>query len=253
LPDVFYYFIPARIPIMRIFFVPLLLISLFSYSQSKPASISNSVNNSIPDSAIRERLIVLAMSNPAITEANAMVNSAQYELKRAKTSWLNTVSVSGNINELVVNNTTINGMPASTLFPKYNVGVNLPLGMFSKQEKNISKEKVKVFEAQKEGKTRAIRKEVLIRYENYKEKKELFELQKQMTDGQYSNYQQKQKEYASREISKLEEVNKEFELWVEQRSKQRTKEKELKVAELELEELIGMSITDAIRSVITNN
>lgn len=232
---------------MRIYIILIfLLISFVSNSQGTILVMDDSRKAFHKDSLIKERLVALAMENPAFKEADALIKAAEYELKRAKASWLNSVVISGNLNEFVINNSTINGLPASTLFPKYNFGVNIPFGLFGNQEKNISKERVKLYEAQKESKIRTIRKEVLIRYENYKEKKVLFDLQKQITDGQYSTYQQRQKEFATRETNKVEDVNKEYELWIEQRSKQRTKERELAVAELELEEIIGMKIQEGI-------
>jgi outer membrane protein TolC len=229
-----------------------LLISINALSQINKSVPIKEQDKLVDDSVVQNRLVALAMQNPVFAEADALINSAQFELKRAKSAWMNTVVVSGNINEFVINNTTINGLPASTLYPKYNFGINVPLGLFSRQEKNISREKVKQYEAQKDSRVRAIRKEVLIRYENYKEKKMLFELQKQLTEGQYSTYQQRQKDYANRELNDLKEVNKEYILWVEQRSQQRTREKDLLVAELELEEIIGMKLSDALNSASLN-
>lgn len=203
----------------------------------------------LPDSLIKERLVQLVMDNPALHASDAMVGTAEYELKRAKTSWLNTINVSGNLNELVINNATINGLPASTLFPKYNFGLTIPLGLFGRQEKNIAREKIRLYEAQYEENRRALVKRVLIRYEEFKEKRELFELQRQMTDGQLATYQNKQRDFASGKSTDPGEINKEYQLYVEQKSKQRTREMEYNVARLELEELIGMRLEDALLSL----
>ena len=93
---------------------------------------------------------------------------------------------------------------------------------------------------------------MLIRYEDYKERKELLELQKQITDGQYSTYQQKQKDFANGEVNDIKDVNKEYELWILQRSTQRTRERDLQVAQLELEEIIGVPLEEALNSVANN-
>ena len=163
---------------MKLAFVFLLsLVGLNSIGQNKIKLTSESLNDPRIDSIIKQKLVELAMKNPAFTEADALVNSAGYELKRAKTSWLNTITVGGNVNEFVVNNTTINGVAASTLYPKYNVGLNIPLGLFGRQEKNLSVEKIKLYQAQKEAKTE-MKKEVLIRYENYKEKRDLLDFRR---------------------------------------------------------------------------
>ena len=237
---------------MRIYFV-FILLSIGFASESQVRSISrDSLNNPRVDSLIKQKLIELAMKNPALNESNALIGGAQYELKQSKTLWLNTVTLSGNVNEFVINQTVINGQSVASYFPKYNIGVNVPLGLFGRQDKNISKEKVKVFEAQKETRTREIKKIVLIRYEDYKEKKELLELQKQITDGQYSTYQQKQKDFANGEVNDIKDVNKEYELWILQRSTQRTRERDLQVAQLELEEIIGIPLEEALASVANN-
>ena len=237
---------------MKLFLLYLFIsINIVSFCQTTVPK-SEWFNNSYKDSLIRQTLVDLAMKNPSLDQADILINTAELELKRAKSSWLNSITVGGNINEFVVNNTTINGIPASTLFPKYNVGVNIPLGLFGRQETNISKEKIKLYESQKESLKRQLIKEVLVRYENYKEKLDVFELQKQITDGQYSTYQQIQKDFASGEIKDIGDVNKEYELWIEQRSKQRTKDKELRIAELELEEIIGIDLITVLSSLELN-
>lgn len=225
------------------------LLSAQVKTQSKQASVIDSLNNPHIDSLIKAKLIELAMQNPGVKEANAMINSAQYELKGTNTAWLNAIVLSGNVNEFVINNTQINGIAASTLYPKYNVGVNIPLGLFAKQEKNIAREKVKVYDFQKEQKQRALTKEVLQRYESFKEKKELLDLQKLITDDQYSNYQQYQKDYATGEVKDIKQVNKEYQLWLTERTKLRTSETDLKLAQLEVEEIIGTDLTEVIKGI----
>jgi outer membrane protein TolC len=213
---------------------------------------ADSLNIPVVDSLIKQKLIELALKNPVIDQSDAMIGSANYEVKDANTAWLNTIVVSGNINEFVVNNTTINGISAANLYPKYNLGINVPLGLFIRQNKNIAREKVKLYEAQKESQKRLITKEVLIAYETYKEKKELLELQKQITDGQQSTYRQKQTDYAAGEVKDIKDVNKEYELWIQERSNQRTAEKELMIAELELESIIGVKLSEVFNSIELN-
>ena len=230
-----------------------LTISISAFSQVRIASLrADSLNNPVIDSLVKQKLIELALKNPVMNQSDAMIGGAKYELKGEKTEWLNVIMLSGNINEFVINNQTIGGIQASNLYPKYNVGVNIPMGIFTKQEKNVAKEKVKLYEAQKESQKRLIVKEVLVAYEDYKEKKELLELQKQITEGQQSTYRQKQTDYASGEVTNIADVNKEYELWISQRSTQRTKEKELIIAELELEAIIGVKLSEVFNSIEFN-
>src|SRR4051812_49377050 len=148
---------------MRIYFVFILLcISIVSLSQGKLTISRDSLNNPRVDSLIKQKLVELAMKNPSVNESDALVNSAQYEVKQSKTAWMNSLVVAGNVNEFVINGTKINGQAASSYYPKYNIGLTVPFGLFGRQDKNISLEKVKVFEAQKETRKREIKKTVLI-------------------------------------------------------------------------------------------
>jgi hypothetical protein len=229
-----------------------LALGLKSVGQNRPLTDAEVQQNQRTDSLIKQRLIELALKNPAFDASAATLKSAQLELKESKTSTLNQIVISGNVNEFVINGTKINGLSAASYYPKYNIGVNIPLGMFNRQEKNIAREKVKVVEAQNKLNLREIKKTVLIRYEDYKERKELYELQKQITDGQYSNYVQKQKDFQSGEANDMKDLNKEYEMWIQQRASLRSKERDVEVAQLELEEIIGVPLEDAIASAVNN-
>ena len=230
----------------------IVFLSLPVWGQKKPSATPiDSLQLPHIDSAIRTRLIELALKNPALQEADAQIAVSKLQVKEAKSAWLNTIGVSGNINEFVINNSTINGVPAATLFPKYNFGIAIPLGIFSAQQKNIARRRIDVNQAQKELQERTLRKEVMIRYENYREKKELLSLQKQVTDLQFNTYNESQREFASGEVPSIRDVNREYEKWIDQRSKQRTRERDLQIAELEIEELIGVPLADVIRNVLS--
>ena len=114
-----------------------LTISISSFSQVRIAALkSDSLNHPLIDSLVKQKLIELALKNPVMNQSDAMLGGARYELKGEKTEWLNTLVVSGNINEFVINNTTINGLQASNLYPKYNVGVNIPIGFRARKNRH---------------------------------------------------------------------------------------------------------------------
>jgi outer membrane protein TolC len=226
------------------------LMACWSSSQVRPKLAVDSIKVRDMDSLIKDRLVALAMENPSLREADAMIGESQYQIKKAKSAWLNSLALSGNINEFVVNNSTINGIPASTLFPKYNLGVNIPFGIFATQDKNIARQRKKINEALKDQKIMSLRREVLTRYENYKEKKDLLDLQKIITDDQYATYQQKQREFANGEIRNVSDVNKEYAAWIQQRSQLRTREKDLADADLDVEEITGKKMAQVISDVV---
>lgn len=236
---------------MKAFLITYMLTCIlnFTYCQTKQKTKLDSLSIPNIDSIVQDRLIQLALENPSIKESGHLIKSAEYELKRAKYSWLSSFIITANINELNINNETINGVPASLFFPRYNFGMILPLNIFVKQEKKIANEKVNQTIARSESSKRMIIREVLVKYENYKEKKDLLDIQKQISDSQFSNYQQKQREYSNGEISEIKVVNIEYESWLEKRLQLRTKERDYVISEIELEEIIGMNVAEAIKSL----
>jgi outer membrane protein TolC len=111
-------------------------------AQKKPA-VSNpnyraprSRKDSLLNLDIREKLVQLAMQNPTIEIDDRNVAIAQYNLKRAKSNFLNNVVLSGNLNEYSIQ--TINSSQIyGNLFPRYNIGANLPLGLFVTRAKDV--------------------------------------------------------------------------------------------------------------------
>src|SRR5690348_9628791 len=86
---------------------------------------------------IREKLVQLALQNPDLEAVDHQVKEARYEVKLAKTSWLNNIRLAGNVNEFTIKSrtgavNTANGR-YYPFYPIYNVGVTLPLGSFFSQ------------------------------------------------------------------------------------------------------------------------
>jgi outer membrane protein TolC len=209
---------------------------------------SNNANaNDDNDSLIKAKLVDLAIHNPQIDVADAQIKIAQYNLTTAKNSWLGSIDVATNVNEFVIDGTKINGLAASSYYPKYNFGVSVPFDIFSKTkgEKNIATQNIVTAKAVKEDRIRLIKEEVLIRYENYKEKKELARLQKISSEGDNDSYIAAQKSYADGTIQ-LAEMNKSYQLYIDSQSKLVTCQRDLNVATIELEEMIGVPISQVL-------
>ncbi len=228
----------------------LTLIVLFTGMISVRAQVSKDtvvfLSEAMKDSVLRERLIALAMQNPSIQNRDARVNASEYQYRKSKSTWLEAISLQGNVNEFVVNNS-----PNASFFPKYNVGIALPLNLIGKStnEKKSAREMVKVAEAEKLEETRRVKKEVLIRYENYKEKKDIYEINKRLTIGRKTTYTSLQKEFAEGTIEKIEEVNKGNQDVLDQEITERASRRDYLVAILELEELIGVELSTVINSL----
>ena len=204
-----------------------------------PQSLRDSLN-------IREKLIQLAVLNSDVQIDDANLNISKYNLKKAKASWLDQVAVAGNVNEFV-----IKGSEAANYFPKYNLGVSIPLGIFQKHSNDvkIAQEIVTINEVTRNEKIKQIRTTVLTKYENYLEKKQILELQMEITEEEYTLWLKAQKDYKVN--GKMEELNTAYKNYNSELSKQRSAERDLRVAYIELEEIVGFRLDEILSAEIS--
>lgn len=209
---------------------------------SRPASERPAEN----DQDIKNRLVRLALQNPAFTADDAAIEIAVLNRKKANSSWLSSVTVGGNINEFVVNNT-----PAANFYPKYNLGVLIPLDIYprNKNERKVGDQNIIIAQAAKDQRTNEIKAETLIRYENFKEQRELVNLEKVSVDNNYSDYLSSQDSYADGTIT-VDALNKIYQGYVVEQFKLVTIKKQLNVAVIQLEEIIGASLSKAIPTYV---
>ena len=197
----------------------------------------------LTDEMIRERLVKFAMTNnEEITAADANIRIAEISRKKANTSMLSSVSLGANANEFVINNS-----PAANFFPKYNIGVSIPLDLLAKNkaEKQTANQMITINTAQKEQIEKNIRTKVLILYETYKEKKQIVELQKMAMEDDIAAYEKAQQDYAENIIT-LEDVSKIYKSSVNEKSILATKQKEFNISVIELESAIGVPLSKAL-------
>jgi outer membrane protein TolC len=195
------------------------------------------------DSLIKIRLVSLAMSNPAMNIADANVRIAEAELDQAKTSWLGSINAGANVNEFV-----IQGSAAASFFPKYNIGVAVPFNILTKlkRDKKVARENIYISKELKKNREHDIKTEVLLAYENYKEKNELVFIQKSSIEYDFSNYEAAKRSYSDGDIS-IDDMNKSYQLYLVERSKLISKEKELNHAIIILEQIVGVPIAEALK------
>ena len=219
-----------------------------------PNTIQTGSNDKDTDSLIKAKLIGLASNNPNILMADASVKIAQSNFVTAKNSWLGALNVSSNVNEFVIDGTRINGLSASTYYPKYNIGLSVPLDIFSKTKgaKAVATQDVIIAKAMKDERFRIIKEEVLTRYENYKQQKELTRLQKIMTEEDNDFYVSAQKSYADGTIQ-LNEMNKSYQTYIISQTKLVGAQHDLNVAIIQLESMIGVPIDQALSTAASDN
>lgn len=201
--------------------------------------------NNAKDISIEERLVQLAWSNnPENQILNNQVNIAGINTKLARLNLFNQINATGNINEFTIN-------PPSTdfpiFFPRYNFSATLSLGnIFSdplkvkraKQEKEIA---LNTINKQKI----TIRAEVLRRYQVYLTSKQILVAQTAIVERSRETYVQAKTTFEAGRIT-LQEHDRILEVLDNQQSKLILITSDVRIAEIDVEEMIGVKLIDVI-------
>jgi len=225
----------------------LLICTLAAAAQNQPSS-TYSPNVKTTETDIREKLVQLALQNPNYEIADRRVAIAEYNLRKAKGSWLGLFSAQGNLNELSLkNNGSGNGLDGQIFYPRYNFSLTLPLDFFSAKSNDVkaARESLYIAEAEKNERYRSIRREVLSKYEDYLMNKEKFELQARITQAEYTRYKLAEKDFEENRIT-AETFNKIEAVYFEQLMRKTEMQRNLNVVKLELEEMIGVPFDDLL-------
>jgi outer membrane protein TolC len=222
-------------------------------SPGRPALKSPSTYSTLQDTGkrvdIREKLVQLAMQNPNYEIADRNVAIANDQLKKSKGSWLGIVSAQGNLNEFSLNPPpTINGTAVS-LYPRYNVGVTVPLDLFSSKRNDIkiARQQLGVAQAQKNERFREIKAEVLTVYEDYLLYKQQLEYQSQIVQDAESVYRQAEKDF-SEGIIKQEDYNNAFKARSQEKTMFAQIQHSYNISKIQLEKLIGVPIESVLNN-----
>ena len=191
---------------------------------------------------LREKLVQLALQNPEFEIADRRTLIAQYQLKKAKGSWLNPIAANANFNEF-----SFQQNPGINLFPKYNVGVQIPLDIVSQKrnEVRIAKENLLIAQAEKNERYRQIRAVVLAKYEDYVMYKEMLELQNRISQDENLAYLQAQNDFEAGLIE-VADYNKAYRNWSDQQARKLELQRNLNVVKIELEQMIGVKLEEAL-------
>jgi outer membrane protein TolC len=210
----------------------------------RPVAASDSSKLIKSDADIKAQLIALALKNPQAIAAEANVQVAKIARRKAGSAALSSLSVSGNVNEFVINES-----PAANFFPKYNFGLAIPLDLFSRTraEKRTAGEQIKINSSEKQLVEDALKARVLVQYEIYKEKKQLLELQRIVTNDDNAAYEKAQNDYKADRIS-IEDVNKIYRELITSKGFLATTEKDLNIAIVEIEQIIRVPLQSVLEN-----
>ena len=235
----------------------LLILSNLAHSQVNPPKQYNARSNyNFTDTVkggfdIRERLVQLAMNNPAYEISDRQVNIAEYQVRLAKGTWLSAISAQGNINEFSINKSaagSTNGVSNPIYYPKYNFGISIPFDIISRNGNNvrIARENYLIAQANKNDKFRQIKADVLTKYEDYLLAKQKVGLQIEITQDAYTSYQLAERDYRQN-VMKADDYSKYYKLWVGEQVTKLDLQRNLNVAKIDLEKIIGIRLEDVLR------
>ncbi|HCL83047.1 MAG TPA: hypothetical protein DIC22_03685 [Chitinophagaceae bacterium] len=228
------------------------LAALFLFSQAlraqNPAPLYRPDSIQLTD--IRERLVELAMQNPSYEMVDHASLAASYQVKIAKSAYIGLFSAQGNLNEFTISKPSYNGTQIPYYYPRYNLAVNIPFDIFTRTTNTvkIAKENYYMTTAAKNEKFREIKADVLTKYENYLLAKQLVELQGRITQGEYATLKRAESDF-SENLIKLDDVEKAQKNYIMEQVKSLTLQKDLNLAKIEIEKVIGVKIENVERGI----
>ena len=128
---------------MKLFALGILLSvnAMFNSIAVKGQDMAPTIQKILADTSlsVEEKLVALALNGPYYAGTEYQNKIVGYQLKGAKNSWLNILSLSFNYNNQAISNPNL---PNTSLFPKFFFGMTVPLGLvFSRTEVKAAKAK----------------------------------------------------------------------------------------------------------------
>jgi outer membrane protein TolC len=208
------------------------------------AQVTTPPNKTTPD--IRERLVELALNNPAVKIKDSEKTKTVTELNKAGANWLNYVTASANFNEITLR-LRDNGNNNQLYYPLWNVGINVPIGSLFQRggDVKIARKNVDIAMEQQELMRRQIKALVLAKYEDYLKTQKLLEIQREALDEDQTAFEQAEAKIATASIS-YNEYSNASRRFKESQAQKIMLERDLSVTKLEIEEIIGVKLEDVL-------
>ena len=234
---------------MKKLILNIFLLSLFSagYGQTT-AELINFRPHKLAIDSIAEALADIAADNPQLRSSYAIIKSAEYQWKASKYALLSLFTVQGNLNEFTIKagsgSTVVDGR--AIVYPRYNFGVRIPIGeLFSAPR--LTKASYYKYESEIEN-ARAlklnIRKKVIAAYQDYALTQKLIVLQQEVLQDQLTVLTKAEEQFKNGELS-VQGYTFATRSYNSDEVRLVTLNRDLKIHQAEIEELIGMPLEDA--------
>jgi hypothetical protein len=205
-----------------------------------PTQNAQLINQDTAVSAFEEKLVQLALAGPLYKGSYNENKINEYQLKKAKSAWLNILSLSVSYNEQSFSK----NLQGPAIYPKYFFGLTVPLGtLFSKTEIKAANEQLALGQNNQQQLALNIRAQVLTTYRKYLMYVELIPIQTKITFDALSLFQQLEKKFKNEDKSVTIEA---YTLASRSYNDELTKKLELELQKdlirIELERMIGTSL-----------
>jgi len=217
-------------------------------THSPANSLSNVGAADVNDTAVENRLVELALKGPEYDGSVHQGRIAQLELKRAKSTWLNLLTISTNYNDQSFAKPASTSGQATYVYPKYFFGITIPLGIFFSQGNQVktARESIANSKDQQEILARTLKMQVLTKYKQYKFYAAQIEMENELSNDVMVNATQAEQNFRQGKIT--------VEAYI---LSQRTKNEEMvkimnlqlqqDLIRLDIERMIGVSLDSVLR------
>lgn len=160
------------------------------------------VTEQLSSISFEERLVQLAWRNhPSNKVVTQKVEMAESIRSKARWSWLDNIYLEGNYNEFT-GKEEIDPL-ARSFYPRYNVGVRLPLSAFVQTplSAQAANDQVLISEYNVNAKKLEVRQDVLLSVERLKEKFKIIKLRERIQEDYFLMFQSTEKKFKTGEIT----------------------------------------------------
>lgn len=216
--------------------------AIFRSGHLAPASSLN------PDSLVQEHLVQLALNGPVYSVSGHQIKFAEYNLMRAKRTWLNLLSLSADWNDQDFKSPSTTPGQYAYVYPKYFFGVTIPIGLFFTMGPDIKKERenVAIAHDNQEQLARSIRADVLSKYAQYKSYGNLLEIQNNVVDDEEALRKQVEKKFQEGSIT-IEQYNVANKIYGEDLTKKLNLQLQQDLLKIDIEKMIGVNLESILK------
>jgi len=231
---------------MKSIITPVMLFMALGLQAQVNSSAVNRAADSPSVETLAKELAEIAVENNGTAVQEALTKASEFNYKAQKTSWLDNFRASGNLNGFS-NRTDINGIPANAFYPRYNIGVSVPFGIFVNHPKQ-TKAQFYRYQAEQESLKMAkqeLRLQVITAYHDFVRTQRLYQLQEEvLQDAEFATKKTEEK-FGKGEVT-LEAYTAATKRYNSEQVAKISLERDLAVGKAQLEILLNMPLDAAV-------